>query len=73
MKRKLTPEEIAQRREAADDYWQTKIILDSDLADKIAEAKVIRAKAKEAMVNFASLQDEILSGEVEVDPQGKLL
>ena len=73
MKRKLTPEEIAQRREAADDYWATKIILDSDLKDKIAEAKVIRAKAKEAMVNFASLQDEILSGEVEVDPQGKLL
>ena len=73
MKRKLTPEEIAQRREAADGYWETKIILDSDLKDKIAEAKVIRAKAKEAMVNFASLQDEILSGEVEVDPQGRLI
>lgn len=73
MKRQLTSEEIAERRQSADDYWATKIMLDGDLQDKINEAKVIRAKAKEALANFALLQDEILSGEVEVDPQGKLL
>ena len=73
MKRKLTEEEIKARRDAADGYWETIQTLEQESEALDRNKKVLRAQIKEANRNFATLMREIIEGEVDVDPQGKLL
>jgi len=73
MKRKLTEDEIKARRDAADGYWETIQTLEQESEALDRNKKVLRAQIKEATRNFATLMHEIIEGEVEVDPQGRLL
>lgn len=72
MIKKLTEQEIAKRREAADGFWQSIQALEADAAQGKQQVKVLRAQIKEAQRNFDGLMDEIISGEVEVDDQQRL-
>lgn len=73
MKRKLTEDEIKARRDAADGYWETIQTLEEETGDLDRKKKVTKAQIKEANRNFSTLMREIIEGEVELDPQGKLL
>lgn len=71
--RKLSEEEIKARRDAADGYWETIQTLEEETGDLDRKKKVTKAQIKEANRNFSTLMREIIEGEVELDPQGKLL
>jgi septal ring factor EnvC (AmiA/AmiB activator) len=71
--RKLTPEEIADRQNAATEYWQTVKVLENDLIATKLRAKQIKAQISEAQRNMDTLMGEIAAGEVESESQGKLV
>jgi len=52
---------------------QTVQALEAELAAGRPQVKVLRAQIKEAQRNFDSLMDEIVTGECEADPQGRLI
>lgn len=70
MKRKLTEDELKQRHTALMDHLNMQADSEIRLADV---GKEIRKEIKYHKSMIDALRVEINSGEVEVDPQGKLI
>jgi hypothetical protein len=73
MQRKLTPEEIAQRQQAATEYWVTINALKVDLDSSKLKQKQLKAQIGEAQRNMDTLLGEAAAGEVEIESQGRLV
>ena len=69
MIKQLTDAEIADRRKAADAYYETIQGLEADLNQAKEKCKHLRAQIAENTTNFDAVYAEIISGEVYIDDQ----
>jgi chromosome segregation ATPase len=70
--KKLTQSEISERRETANEYKVTIEALKADLVSVQSKVKAVKRQIAESTSYFNDLVVEIITGEVELDPQEKL-